>query len=63
MRITEKILRAYVRSLLLEQALEEPEEGGAESDGLDNDSDGETDEEGETAEEKGEEEEEAVPGN
>ena len=60
MRITEKILRVYVRNLLLEQGLEEPEDGDAESDGLDNDDDGETDEEGETAEEKGEEEEKAA---
>jgi hypothetical protein len=65
MRINEKTLRAYVRSLLVEQeeeemGLEDEEGEDPESDGLDNDDDGETDEEGETAEEQGEEEEEAA---
>lgn len=60
MRLNESTLRSYVRSILREQEEKQEEEGGAESDGIDNDGDGETDEEGETAEEKGEAEEDAA---
>ena len=69
MRINEKTLRAYVRSILLEQGPpgrenDASEEGAedAESDGVDNDQDGEVDEEGETAEEQAEREDEEALG-
>ena len=60
MGLNEKTLRAYVRDILLEQEEKNPATGEPESDGIDNDGDGETDEEGETAEEKGDAEEDAA---
>jgi len=68
MRMNEKVLRAYVRSILQEQGPPGREndpagaEEDAESDGVDNDQDGEVDEEGETAEEQADREDEEALG-